>query len=82
MSNKLAPAPIERVILQEEVKLWRARTELMYFDSDVYDLTDSSIELASPMPVFTDTMRQIGFASVALVEASLLYSSPRRRPGA
>lgn len=57
-------APVDRVILQDEVKLWRTDAAVAYLDSDVYDFKGMLLEIPAPVPVYDDTMHQIGFASI------------------
>lgn len=58
--------PIDRVILQEEVKLWRCERTVAYLDSPVYNFDETELEIASPVPVYSPEMEKIGFASVRL----------------
>lgn len=57
---------IERVLVQDEVKLYRARCVIAYLDGGVYDFSDTELSIANPLPVYSDDMRQLGFASATL----------------
>lgn len=58
--------PIERVILGEDVKLYRARVILGYLDGPVYDFESAALHFGNdgPVPVHSDDGKNIGFASV------------------
>lgn len=61
-------APVERVVVQEEVKLFRARQVVSYLDGPVYDFAAASLGFnGSPLPVFDEHMKKIGFASTTVV---------------
>ncbi len=69
-------ADVDRVILQDEVKLFRARQTVAYLDGGVYDFAACSVTFgANPVPVYNDEMKQLGFASMSL----LLDEGLRRR---
>lgn len=58
---------IERVILQEEVKLYRTKSAIAFLDGPVYDFAPATVEFGrSPLPVYSDDMKQLGFAEVKL----------------
>lgn len=59
---------IDRVILQDEVQLYRARVVLAVLDGPVFDFGPTTVEFPDgPVPVFADDGRtQLGFASVAM----------------
>lgn len=60
-------APVDRVVLQDEVKLFRVRAVLTYLDGPVYDLPGKVSFGQSPVPVYSDDMvRLLGFATVVL----------------
>lgn len=66
---------VERVIVQDEVKLYRVRTTVAYLDGEVFDFGPTSVSFATnPLPVVNDEGRQIGFASPSVV----LEGGPRR----
>lgn len=60
--------PIERVILQDDVKLFRYRAVLAYLDGSVYDFSQAKISFENDLvPVFSeDRSRHLGFAKVEL----------------
>jgi hypothetical protein len=61
------PAPIERVIDGNEVKLYRARAVIAYLDGEVYDLEATVFQFEdSLVPVVSDDGRQLGFATVTI----------------
>ena len=57
---------IERVIVQDEVKLWRSHAVLSYLDGPVYDFDGALVEIVNPVPVFSDDMKRIGFATASI----------------
>jgi len=59
---------IDRVILQDEVQLYRTRVILAHLDGPVFDFGPTTVEFPDmPVPVFADDGRtQLGFASVSL----------------
>lgn len=57
--------PIERVVVMEETRLYRAKAVLAYFDSPVFDLSRTSFSCDSdPVEVYDASGRRIGFARV------------------
>lgn len=75
---------VERVIVQDEVKLYRARAILAYLDSPYHDYSDAVIAIENPLPVINDMGQLIGHAHAELVgnrivaEVAIEYSSPER----
>jgi hypothetical protein len=60
-----AESAVDRVITQDEVKLYRFSCVLAHLDGPVYDFSSCTLRLdKNPMPVYSDDMKQIGFASV------------------
>jgi hypothetical protein len=59
------PAPIERVFLDSEVKLYRAQVNLMYLDGKVFNFEDTVLDFPAAVPVFTDSGKTIGFANLS-----------------
>jgi hypothetical protein len=58
--------PIEKVTLQEEVKLFRCTTVLAYTDSKVFGLRSTEFEIPNPVPVHDQNNRRVGFALVEI----------------
>lgn len=63
--------PIERVTLQEEVKLFRCSTVLAYLDSKVFNLHQAELQIPNPVPVHDQANRRVGFALVEVRQGSL-----------
>lgn len=60
--------PVERVINGDEVKLYRAHQVVAYLDGPIYDFGAASVAFGvNPLPVYTDEMKQIGFAQASIV---------------
>jgi hypothetical protein len=61
---------VSRVIVQDEVKLYRVRATIAYLDGGVFDFGPTSVTFKSnPTPVYNDDNQQIGFADVGVVVA-------------
>ena len=59
---------IDRVILQDETRLYRAKVVLTYLDGPVYDFGPTDVMFQNPVKVYDDDMKQLGFASLDLEE--------------
>ncbi len=56
---------VERVIVQEEVRLYRVSKTVARLDSDIYDFEDAkTVFLETPLPVYNSVGDRIGFASI------------------
>ncbi len=75
---------VDRVLLQDEVKLYRARAVLAYLDSPHYDYDDTVVSYENPLPVRNEEGALIGHANIALVNGRIIgdvlieYASPER----
>ena len=68
------PAPVERVILQEEVKLFEIKTLLAQLSSSVYDLSNLPSLSHDLVPVFSEDDKKLGFASL-YIEDNAIYAA-------
>lgn len=80
---------VSRVIIQDEVKLYRARLTVAYLDGGVYDFGPTSVSFAQqPTPVYNDEHQAIGFAALSVertengrrivAEVTIDYATPER----
>lgn len=60
--------PVDSVVLQDEVKLFRLRATLIYLDGHVFDFNYVDVSALPPVPVHDQANRRIGFASVEALQ--------------
>ncbi len=76
--------PIDRVILEEDAKVFRVSAVLALLDSPVYDLRKVPIEFPPVVPVFNEEHKKVGFASIwtdkerVMADISFDYASEER----
>lgn len=60
--------PVDSVAVQDEVKLFRLHATVTIFDGDVYNFSGAECVFESPLPVYNQNEKKIGFASAEMVQ--------------